>query len=206
MSQHEYKLVYFNFMGRGEPIRMIFAFKGIKYEDKRLDLQKEWPSVKPTTPFGSLPVLYIDGKPLAQSTAIARYLGRTFGMAGKNDWEAALCDQYVDGLNDLNAKMTPYFIEQDPEKKKALGKKNMEEDIKPFFERYENFLKASGTGHFVGNSMTWADLALFSTFAFLGKDHPELFGGKTHLQNFMKSVSSIPSIREWLDKRPQTPL
>jgi len=41
-----YKLLYFNFKGRAEIIRLLFAEGGVDYEDKRFDPQ-EWPSIKP---------------------------------------------------------------------------------------------------------------------------------------------------------------
>ena len=52
-------------------------------------------------PFG-VPVLELDGgRSLAQSTAIARYLAKKYGLAGKNEWEEAMTDMYVDCINDL---------------------------------------------------------------------------------------------------------
>lgn len=52
-------------------------------------------------PFGMLPVLEIDGKPVAQSNAIARHLAKQYGLAGKNEWESLQCDVLVDALGDL---------------------------------------------------------------------------------------------------------
>lgn len=52
-------------------------------------------------PYGMLPVLEIDGKPIAQSNAIARYLARKHGLAGENEWESMLCDALVDTVGDL---------------------------------------------------------------------------------------------------------
>ena len=52
-------------------------------------------------PLGQVPVLEVDGKQLAQSHAIFRYLARQHGLAGKNDWENALADMYGDSLQDL---------------------------------------------------------------------------------------------------------
>lgn len=48
-----------------------------------------------------LPVLEIDGKAVAQSNAVARYLARQYGLAGRNEWEALQCDVLVDTLGDL---------------------------------------------------------------------------------------------------------
>lgn len=52
-------------------------------------------------PFGMVPVLEIDGKLVAQSNAIARYLAKQHGLAGKDEWESLQCDVLVDTLSDL---------------------------------------------------------------------------------------------------------
>ena len=93
----KYKFVYFNFQGRGELHRYIFAQSGQEYEDFRFD-RKDWRNYKDDTPFGQVPVLEVteDGKTvqIAQSVAIARFLARRFGLYGKNDLEMAEIDMY----------------------------------------------------------------------------------------------------------------
>lgn len=42
-----YKLTYFNFQGLGEPIRLIFAYAGVQYEDVRIEMD-QWPELKPS--------------------------------------------------------------------------------------------------------------------------------------------------------------
>lgn len=41
----QYKLVYFNMMGRAEPTRLIFAAAGVPYEDDRIE-KANWPTLK----------------------------------------------------------------------------------------------------------------------------------------------------------------
>ena len=41
----QYKLIYFDFKGRGEPIRIMFAAAGVKYEDCRLS-REEFKEIK----------------------------------------------------------------------------------------------------------------------------------------------------------------
>ncbi len=53
------------------------------------------------TPFGQVPILEVNGQKLAQSNAIARYLARQHGLAGKDDWEQAQTDMYIENINDL---------------------------------------------------------------------------------------------------------
>ncbi|XP_076483683.1 hematopoietic prostaglandin D synthase-like [Bombus vancouverensis nearcticus] len=52
-------------------------------------------------PYKKLPVLEIDGKPVAQSNAVARYLARKYDLMGKDEWDAMICDELVDTLGDL---------------------------------------------------------------------------------------------------------
>merc|ERR1712004_893067 len=74
------KLTYFNLRARGEPCRLLLAYGGIKYEDERIappwDPTSTWASLKPTTPFGQLPVLSWDGVEICQSMAAARFIAR----------------------------------------------------------------------------------------------------------------------------------
>ena len=57
-------------------------------------------------PFHQLPVLEVDGELLTQSHTIARYLARTFKIAGRDDLEAAKADAYIDLMYDLlNGKL-----------------------------------------------------------------------------------------------------
>lgn len=75
-----YKLYYFDQRGRGELIRLILTYAGQKFEDERFTLEN-WPAMdKSHLPYKKVPVLEVDGKPLAESYAIARYLARQYGM------------------------------------------------------------------------------------------------------------------------------
>ena len=66
------KLTYFDFHGgRGEPARLALAIAGIPFEDDRVP-GSDWPRRKPSTPFGSLPVLEVDGAIVTQSNGINR--------------------------------------------------------------------------------------------------------------------------------------
>ena len=69
----QYKLTYFDLRARGEPIRLLFAVAGQEFTDDRIQFER-WPEVKPSVPFGQLPLLEIqeEGKTtiLAQSKTI----------------------------------------------------------------------------------------------------------------------------------------
>jgi glutathione S-transferase len=60
--------------------------------------------LKPDTPFGALPVLEADGQTLAQSNAINRYVGKLTDLYPKDAWQAALCDEVMEAVEDINTK------------------------------------------------------------------------------------------------------
>ena len=45
MSSSIYRLIYFDFKGRGELIRFLFAGVGVPFQDVRIS-KNEWPQVK----------------------------------------------------------------------------------------------------------------------------------------------------------------
>lgn len=55
----------------------------------------------PEMPYGKVPVLYVDEKPLSQSVAICRYLGRVHHLVADDPWEAAKGDEVADTVHDL---------------------------------------------------------------------------------------------------------
>ena len=69
------KLTYFDIEGVGEKVRLALTMGGIPFEDVRVKFE-EWGAMKPTTPYGQLPLMSVDdGPPMAQSDAMLRYAG-----------------------------------------------------------------------------------------------------------------------------------
>jgi hypothetical protein len=74
--KQKYKLTYFDFNGRAEITRLLFAAGNIEYEDCRVSFN-EWSQVKSKMPTEKVPVLEIDNQMfLVQSMAIARYVAK----------------------------------------------------------------------------------------------------------------------------------
>lgn len=69
----QYKLNYFNGRGKAEPIRLLFAAAGQKYEDVRFE-RETWPQYKPKSPTGQAPFIEINeggnSRVLAESVTI----------------------------------------------------------------------------------------------------------------------------------------
>jgi len=115
------KLVYFDApVSRGEECRLAFAVAGADFEDVRLK-REEWAAKKPTSPYGSVPYLEVEGKgTLAQSNAILTYIGRGHGLHPTDPFEAARHEAMMENVEELRHKLAPtLFIAEETEKKKA---------------------------------------------------------------------------------------
>merc|ERR1711993_186964 len=85
------KLTYFNGRGRAETIRMCLAVGGIEFDDTRIE-QSDWPAIKESTPWGTLPLIEAEGKKIGQSKACARYAARKAGLLGNTAADQAIAD------------------------------------------------------------------------------------------------------------------
>lgn len=96
------KLTYFDGPWLAQPVRDAFIIGGIDFEDERVK-GADWAALKPTMPFGSLPILTVDDtKVYSQSDAILRYAGVLSGLYPADDLLAAMkVDEVLGGLQDL---------------------------------------------------------------------------------------------------------
>jgi glutathione S-transferase len=153
-------LTYFDLDGsRGEVARLAMHLAGIAFEDKRI-ADKDWPALRDSTPFQSLPVLEVDGKVIAQSNTINRYLGKLAGLYPKDDWQAALVDEVMDAVEDIIIMIGSTFALEGEAKKKAR-EALAAGSIAHFLRQFEARLKAGGGEWFVENRLTVADLKCY---------------------------------------------
>jgi len=153
-------LTYFDLDGsRGEVARLAMHLAGIAFEDKRI-AGKDWPALRDSTPFQSLPVLEVDGKVIAQSNTINRYLGKLAGLYPKDDWQAARVDEVMDAVEDIIIMIGTTFALEGEAKKKAR-EALAAGSIAHFLRQFEARLKAGGGEWFVENRLTVADLKCY---------------------------------------------
>ncbi|CAG9831216.1 unnamed protein product [Diabrotica balteata] len=201
----KYKLIYFDVTALGEPIRFLLNYGQLDFEDKRVGVDGvEWSPIKPTTPFGQLPLLEHDGKVAHQSTAISRYIAKQIKLVGSNDWEDLEIDAAVDTINDLRAKIAAYHYENDPAVKETR-KQPLFKEILPFYLEKLEAQVEKNNGYLAAGKLTWADLffvGLLQYFQFmLGKD---LVENSPNLQKLKEKVLALPNIKACIDKRPKT--
>ncbi|RUS84493.1 hypothetical protein EGW08_007732 [Elysia chlorotica] len=198
-----YKLTYFDFRGRAEIARLMFAYAGKEYEDHRIQVE-DWSAVKPNTPFGQIPVLEVDGEEIGQSVAIANYLAREFGLYGKTNMESCQIDQVVCLIQDLINAFVKAMFEIDPAKKAEMMRVNNEEVVPRFLGFFESILKKNGTGFFVGSDITLADFFIYDSTWNLIKSTPTLLDNFPNLKQHRDRIGSVPQIKAHVDARKPT--
>jgi len=211
MSQPSYKLTYFDIRGLGEFPRLVLAAAGVPFEDHRLPFVKKeeggfdtpgWPELKPTMPYGKVPVLTVDGKTvIPESGAIVRFLARRHGLMGNDEIEAALMDAGVEAVVDIRrgyfmnrsdpAKAAEYWSTTAP---KAFA--NLEKNVKgPWF---------------VGDKMSVADIAIYYGLYSMSSDNADAIAqarkANPKLDAIYKAVEADPKVAEYLSKRKETPM
>jgi len=202
----KYSINYYNARGFAEISRWIFAAAGEEYEDNRWE-PEQWPEHKKNSPTGKAPWLEVDGEKIGQSTAMARYLAKQFGFAGKTAMEEAKVDMVAAIHGDVVTAVMKAFGEKDEEKKAALKKTLGEETVPEFFTMYENLLVGNngGDGYFVGDSLTWCDMQTVLCLDVLTLlEMPELQDKYPKLKALKARVEGNPGIAKWIETRPKT--
>nr|UNY86278.1 glutathione S-transferase sigma1 [Phyllotreta striolata] len=196
-----FKLIYYNLTGRGEPIRMLLTYGGVPFEDNRFEWD-DWPKIKPTTPLGQVPVLEIDGKRYTQTIPLCRYLGRMLKLDGKDDMENLAIDSAVEILWDVLKVAYERNWETSDEKKKQLDAKL--HTLSPLLlGKLEEDVKRNG-GFIALNRITWADIVFLCSYEDMMNLVPEKdpFEGLANLRQLKNKLLENENLREYIKKRP----
>jgi len=153
-------LTYFDFDGsRGEVARLAMHAGGVSFEDRRI-ARRDWAALRDTMPFQAMPVLAVDGKVIAQSNTINRYVGKLAGLYPKDDWQAALVDEVMDAVEDITTRIGS-TIRLEGDAKKTAREALAAGPIPRFLQQLEARLKTGGGEWFVEKRLTVADLKCY---------------------------------------------
>lgn len=200
----DFELLYFPARGRAEQIRLMFALKGLPLRENPAE---NWPELKPTTPFGMLPVMTErsdDGEfVLAESGAIMRYLARRFEMYGRNHRQHAMADALADFVSEARTKYIAVAYAA------LIG--TTAEAIEKYWTQLpttlgllERALERStnpAAGWFIGDELTFADVATFDYLDALERLRPGCLDGHAKLQAFVTKFRALPSIAPFIAER-----
>ena len=138
---------------------MALAIGGIAFEDHRFTFA-EFADVRKATPFGQVPVLYVDGALVTQSDAILRYAGKLAGLYPTDPVQALLCDEVAYVVEEANVKLGPTF-RMTGEEQKAARLALVNGPIPVYLAWLQSKLVANGGEYFADKRLTVADLKVF---------------------------------------------
>ena len=198
---------------RIELARIPLFISGINFYDKRIP-PEEFRSAKETgflkdgtkLPFHQIPCLVVDGVPIAQTGAIARFCGKLSGLYPSEDSiSCALIDQFIDFVTDLTNLV--YIPSNSPltEDEKIQHRRILAEgELKRKLDMLEDNISANQTW-IVGKEMTIADIAIWRGIGWLASDlvagiPQPYFVNYPKITKLFKNVDNHPKICEWVRK------
>ena len=197
------KLSYLDIKGgRGEDSRIALHMSGVDFEDDRISFA-EWPKRKPSTLFGTVPVLHVEGKgELGQSNAILTYIGREYGMHPADNWEAAKHEALMAMAEELRHKFKPTLYIDD----ENFKKEKREEIASGYMQDWAKHVEKEIQGPFVsGDKLHVVDLKLFILFGWFikgGLDYvsPDVFANYQKIVVLYEAVGSHEGVVSWYAK------
>lgn len=201
--KHHYTLTYFDIpASRGEECRLALHVAGVEFDDHRIK-RDEWMTLKPTTPFGSLPVLAIEGNgELAQVNAILGFIGRAHGLHPSDPFEAARHDAILSAAEELRGKIGPSLHTKDEAEKKRMR----EELASGWMQAWGASIERQIVGPFLaGERIHVADIKLhvvLNWFAKGGLDHipRDVFAAFPKLNRLYEAVKTHPRVADWTSR------
>ena len=198
---------------RIELARIPLFIGDISFNDKRITLE-EFRSAKETgflkdgtkLPFNQIPCLVVDGVPIAQTGAIARFCGKLSGLYPSEDSICcALIDQFIDFVTDLTNLV--YIPSNSPltEDEKIQHRRILAEgELKRKLDMLEDNISANQTW-IVGKEMTIADIAIWRGIGWLASDlvagiPQPYFVNYPKITKIFKNVDNHRKICEWVRK------
>ena len=182
------KLYYWGIRARGQLSVLVGTFSGQPFDWER---NPEWPGLKPQTPFGQLPFLVDGDVKVAQSNAIARYLGRKYGLQGDTDADFALSEILIEEQVDL---LNILFKANYSADKAAAFDKAFAEEFPAQLAYLENLLNSD----FFTSKVTTGSLAIFSALNLALDLEPTALDKFPKLKAFYDRVAALDAIKGYL--------
>ena len=198
------QLVYFSVRARDQAVRMCLAYGKIPYEDLSISQYfggKAWPEAKPLCSYDQVPLLVVDGKPLAQSGAITRFAAGLAGLVPADPYAAAKADEVFEAAQEL-APVNPIvnvFRGETHEDKKA-------EFFSTFPRKLENLAAqlAITPGPFFGGEVPhYGDFAVYHQLDLARLLDGACLDACPSVPPFMDAVAALPGVAEFLATRPE---
>lgn len=199
------RLTYFDApVSRGEECRLALHAAGVDFEDNRIK-REAWAALKPTTPFGALPVFEVEGHPpLGQTNAILTLIGRRHGLHPKDDFVAAQHEAMMAHVEDLRNTVAVTMRISDEAEKKKTREGLAENYIPTWAANVEKHIGDAGP-FFGGDQLNVVDIKIFIIMRWFINgtlDHlpATIFAGYPKLNRIFDAVREHAAIKSWYAK------
>eukprot|EP01124_Arcella_intermedia_P024517 TRINITY_DN4148_c0_g3_i1.p1 TRINITY_DN4148_c0_g3~~TRINITY_DN4148_c0_g3_i1.p1 ORF type:complete len:201 (-),score=58.86 TRINITY_DN4148_c0_g3_i1:7-609(-) len=200
MATSTYRLHYFDGPGRAEPIRVAFRLANIAFEDVRIP-RADWPQKKSTFPFGTVPVLEVDGKTLGNSNSILMYVGKLAGLLPEDPFQVAKVDELLSVLEDFATAAFSGVKAATTEEEKSKAKEDILKNKVPhYFGLLEKTVEANGGAFGVGDKLSVADLKIWGSMSYVKMftEEPEVV-----LAGLPRLIAIQKAVQEKVDALPK---
>ncbi len=202
---YKLKLTYFDIQGRGETARLAMHIGGIKFEDYRFSFETFEENIA-ATPLKQVPTLTVDGQQITQCNGINRFVGKMAGLYPEDNFQALLCDEILEALEDVMNKIVVTFGMEGDELKLAR-EALVAGPFALYLKWLQDRLEQQGGEYFVENRLTIADLKVFVWIQSLSSGH--LDHVPTNLVNQVaprlnehcQRIKQIPEIADYYSSR-----
>mmetsp|Transcript_69967 Transcript_69967/g.163697 ORF Transcript_69967/g.163697 Transcript_69967/m.163697 type:complete len:244 (-) Transcript_69967:49-780(-) len=214
------KLHYFNVFAKGPAIALALHHGGLDWEGV---FPSNWKDFKPTTPFGELPILEVQGKMIGHEFAILSYLAKCSpALGGANDEEFLISLQIASQAEDIYQKLGKYQNtiglkdKCSAEDLRAFwedtdtAKHNREYGIHAYLQYLEKFYikiagKGGNTGKFTTSGVSVGECKLFTMLHCLALIKPTVLTPYPGLQNFYNRFKALQKTQDILEKGGRFP-
>merc|ERR1719239_1357805 len=156
-------LTYFDIRVRGEISRLMIAYGKLNIKERRVNITgDEWAKLKPTMPYGQLPILNISGHVFAQSLAIQKFIAIKAGLYPKHYLAQLMVDQIAMAREDLLIAESRFFLEQDAVKK-AEYNATLQNAYPLYLSNFNRYIEENPakSGYVIGDKLSLADIIIF---------------------------------------------
>lgn len=197
------RLTYFDIRGRAEPIRLLLEELEVPYEDRRVSIE-EWPALKPTLPFGQLPIYEEGSRLVPQAQAILRHLARKHDRYGGDEDERIRCDVIAEAVADARTAFSRLLWDpQFDEKRQGYLDK-----LPATLGSLERCLQQNpgAPPHWVGRQPSYVDALAFAYLDSQRRLAADILSRFPTLSEFKQCFSERPRVASYLQsgRRPPT--
>jgi len=192
------ELTYFDVAGRGEISRLLFNAAKKPFKDIRVDFAS-WAAMKPTTPYGHLPLLNVSGVIYTQSIAIQNYVAKVTGFYPQSALDQLMCDQICMSRDDLLVASIGIQSASDPA---AANVTFAQKTLPQYLGNWNSYVanNPAKSGFVVGSKLTVGDICIFESSRLILTTFPTALDNFPMLKALNAKVAAADGISQYLAK------